>query len=533
MLTCDDSFADPVPIVRNSAGDWVLAPGMTFPVSNLILDLRRIGQLPDHVNSDEANATTTTYSGMPGDDRLFVILQGFRPFSPNAIPDGTVQTLSPDGTVSEFFSPNVPDERSLVDFEFHPQFSQPGMPGYRKVYTVHQMFFASDNSQLTYIGTSNPGNGVGDNLVAEWEVTFDSAGLPNGVDPSSYREVFRIVQPDVDHPIGQIQFNPYASPGDEDFGLLYIPMGDGFQIGVAQDTDVPYGKILRVNPLQNGTDTYSVPATNPFVGEPQVLEEIYSVGHRNPHNLVFARDQAGNTHIMVGEIGASTAEIVNMVSGPGGNYGWDEFEGTFPGSGAVHDESLIFPVVQYGHDGTGPHAIAAGYLVDNGSQLDGRFFLGDFPETADLFSFDFEEGVNATLSGPESSIAPAQLSEHLVTFDHDDDPGTPSQQMTLRDVIISDPNHDGSDRVDIRFGQGPGGELYILNKRNSWVYLVTNSVSEFLLGDVNRDDSVNLLDVAPFVALLSNGNFQVEADINGDGFVNLLDIGPFVDLLSN
>ena len=54
---------------------------------------------------------------------------------------------------------------------------------------------------------------------------------------------------------------------------------------------------------------------------------------------------------------------------------------------------------------------------------------------------------------------------------------------------------------------------------------------EFLLGDVNQDGAVNLLDVEPFVELLSNNEFQVEADINGDGFVNLLDVGPFVDLL--
>ena len=51
-------------------------------------------------------------------------------------------------------------------------------------------------------------------------------------------------------------------------------------------------------------------------------------------------------------------------------------------------------------------------------------------------------------------------------------------------------------------------------------------------GDVNQDGAVDLLDVAPFVALLANNGFQLEADINGDGAVDLLDVGPFVDLLS-
>ena len=51
-------------------------------------------------------------------------------------------------------------------------------------------------------------------------------------------------------------------------------------------------------------------------------------------------------------------------------------------------------------------------------------------------------------------------------------------------------------------------------------------------GDVNGDGSVNLLDVGPFVSLLSNNQYQPEADVNCDGVLNLLDVGPFVDLLS-
>ena len=62
-----------------------------------------------------------------------------------------------------------------------------------------------------------------------------------------------------------------------------------------------------------------------------------------------------------------------------------------------------------------------------------------------------------------------------------------------------------------------------------WAGISNDSV---LLGDVNMDGVVNLLDVAPFVAAISNGDFIAEADINGDGVVNLLDVQPFVDLLS-
>lgn len=57
--------------------------------------------------------------------------------------------------------------------------------------------------------------------------------------------------------------------------------------------------------------------------------------------------------------------------------------------------------------------------------------------------------------------------------------------------------------------------------------------ADVLLGDVNLDGEVNLLDVAPFIDVISQGIFQAEADTNQDGIVNLLDVGPFVTLLSN
>ena len=56
---------------------------------------------------------------------------------------------------------------------------------------------------------------------------------------------------------------------------------------------------------------------------------------------------------------------------------------------------------------------------------------------------------------------------------------------------------------------------------------------DVLVGDVNCDGEVNLLDVGPFVeAIGAGGPFDPKADINGDGVVNLLDVGPFVELLS-
>ena len=74
----------------------------------------------------------------------------------------------------------------------------------------------------------------------------------------------------------------------------------------------------------------------------------------------------------------------------------------------------------------------------------------------------------------------------------------------------------------------PDGEL-------DEIFGVTTIVVEgekLLLGDINCDGQINLLDVTPFVELLNRGGFSDKADINRDGAVNLLDVTPFVDLLS-
>ena len=53
-----------------------------------------------------------------------------------------------------------------------------------------------------------------------------------------------------------------------------------------------------------------------------------------------------------------------------------------------------------------------------------------------------------------------------------------------------------------------------------------------MLGDVNLDGAVDLLDVSPFIDAIINGELQCEADVNLDGAVDLLDVQPFVNLLA-
>ena len=67
---------------------------------------------------------------------------------------------------------------------------------------------------------------------------------------------------------------------------------------------------------------------------------------------------------------------------------------------------------------------------------------------------------------------------------------------------------------------------------NAAKLVVTFTGDDFILGDVNMDGVVNLLDVSPFVNLIVSGGFSCEADINQDGLVDLLDVAPFIDLVS-
>lgn len=109
------------------------------------------------------------------------------------------------------------------------------------------------------------------------------------------------------------------------------------------------------------------------------------------------------------------------------------------------------------------------------------------------------------------------------------DPDTIENEWVPRQVNAVAPPGTVRARTSVNFVQlanGPGAVFL------DDVELVRLSPISFILGDVNQDGDVNLLDVGPFVDLLSNGGFLPEADINGDDTVDLLDVAPFVDLLS-
>ncbi len=399
---------------------------------------------------------------------------------------------------------NTSPQGGLRSVAFHPDFAENG-----KFYTSIMEERPADPSQHVYLSDDEDPVDV-DSVVVEWTFSHKRGVVLS----NSYREVFRVGMPVYDHPIKAITFNPYANRGDDDYGLLYVGHGDGsVQSAIAGDgqNNDALGKVLRINPLQDGAGSYSIPASNPFRFSPNMIGEAYAIGFRNPHNLTFARDAVGEVHLIVTEIGRDNIEEINVVVA-GGNYGWANREGPFlhagDSTGGINigitglpaneaNNGYIFPAALMGHNGVigdtfVANAIAGGHVIQNGStQLDDQFVFVEFATDGRAYHVDFSEMLqqvtsldpNDPLRDSPSALTWMTPQELTILFDHDNDDGTlPLARGSLKDVLDDEPDFEeiisaGKTRADLRLGQGPQGELYILNKRNGWIYIATNTVA--------------------------------------------------------
>ena len=94
-------------------------------------------------------------------------------------------------------------------------------------------------------------------------------------------------------------------------GTLFVTLGDRGDRPSSQDLSSHNGAIIRVN--RDG----SVPSDNPFVGQPGILPEIWSYGHRNVQGAGL--DVRGN--LVTAEHGARGGDEVNRVK-KAANFGW-------------------------------------------------------------------------------------------------------------------------------------------------------------------------------------------------------------------
>ncbi len=359
------------------------------------------------------------------------------------------------------------NERGFQSFALHPQFNQLDTPGFGKLYTYLD---TSDTAPMPDF-VSGGGNDAHDTILLEWSAENPAAGAYDGGPP---RELFRVEQPFGNHNGGQIGFNPLASAGDVDFGLLYIGSADGGSGGdpldLAQNLRRVFGKILRVDPL--GSDSangkYGIPSDNPFAGEPGALWEIYAYGVRNPQR--FGWDPA-NGNMYLADIGQNIVEEISLVT-RGANLGWNDWEGSYRFISRQEvslvdsrgEAGLTYPVAEYGQldpllQRSSAATGVAVYRDDAIPQLKNRLVFGDNP-SGEVFSVS----ADALPSGGQDAIGRV-----LFVVDADDDPKTLLQLVGEKNA---EQGRSPATRADLRFGGGPDGRIFLLNKRDGVIRLL-------------------------------------------------------------
>ena len=172
----------------------------------------------------------------------------------------------------------------------------------------------------------------------------------------------------------------------------------------------------------------------------------------------------------ISDIGQAQIEEVS-IGQAGGNYGWSEREGTFvvnrndqddvrkATAADNEDTDFVDPVIEYDHDEGS--AIVGGFVVHGDNILDEHYVFGDI-RNGRVFATDVND---LSMAGPASM----DLIDELL-FSHDGE--TKTMMELVRETVP------GASRVDLRFGQGPEGELYVLSKQDGFVRRMALTVPE-------------------------------------------------------
>jgi glucose/arabinose dehydrogenase len=400
----------------------------------------------------------------PGTRRIFV-----------SVMTGQLYSISYDGkVVTPYLDVSAPNwnvsvqsdgaERGVQSFAFHPQFAQQGTPGYGRFYTY------TDTSNVTPkpdFVTPGPKR-THDTVLLEWTAKTPTAASYDGGAP---RELFRAAHPFGNHNGGQIGFNPLAKSGTPEFGLLYVGFADGGSGGdpmnLAQNMSSAFGKILRIDPLgtNSANGRYGIPASNPFVkdAKPDTVAEIYALGVRNPQRFSW---DTKDGRLYVADIGQNAVEEISPVTS-GANLGWNKWEASFPYVDGQVDASrqrdepgLTWPVVEFDHrDTLFQRAAITGVCFYRGTairELQHLMIFGDNP-SGQIFYVDADKLPN----GGQAAI-------RQVLFN---DKGTRKTLLQLIQERNTKQGKEPAARADLRFGQGPDGQIFVLNKRDGVIRL--------------------------------------------------------------
>jgi hypothetical protein len=359
------------------------------------------------------------------------------------------------------------NERGFQSFAFHPQFNQGGARGFGRFYT----YTDTANMQPTPDFLPAGGNNTHDTVLLEWTAKNPGAATYDGGPP---RELMRFRQPFANHNAGHLAFNPLASPGGADFGLLYMGVADGGSGGdpleMAQNLGSAFGKIFRIDPLgtNSANGKYGIPQANPFVsdGNANTLGEIYAYGVRNPQRLGW---DARNGNLFLADIGQNIVEEVSLVTS-GANLGWNDWEGSYRFISRQEvgldkprgDPKVTYPVVEYGQLDPllqGSSAVT-GVVVYRGNQI---------PQLANLLLFGDNPSGEVFYVNADKLPGGGQGAIRRVLFNHN---GTAKTLLELIKEKNAAQGKTVATRADLRFGAGPDNQVFLLNKRDGTIRLL-------------------------------------------------------------
>jgi mono/diheme cytochrome c family protein len=413
------------------------------------------------------------------------------------------------------FAPRMGYAAGLMNFVFDPEYSKNGI-----FYTLHMenvnapadsiaprtgviaglnLAGYKTTMALAKSSTTNPRFGR-ELVIVEWK----DQNIKNTTFEGTAREVFRLQVSGLFHPLNEMTFNPAARPGDSDWRVMYLGIGDagtGERPGpmrmYAQRLDTYQGKVLRIIPTLNEhastsivgeNGQYRIPNDNPFVSVKGARKEIWAYGIRNPHRLTWYVDPARPREpiLLAFNIGLISWETVIIIK-KGANYGYPLREGTQTmGEGnsmsALPADDMIsiqasdtvkigtvnptYPVLAYPHAPGGGDAIANGFFYRGKRHLalQGTFVFGDIT-TGRIWYANMKEVIAADDGNP---LTLAPLHEFITQLrplveETYRKRGGRAEGLPGRGAVA------GAGRLDIRLAEDNSGELYVISKGDGMI----------------------------------------------------------------
>jgi glucose/sorbosone dehydrogenase len=380
-------------------------------------------------------------------------------------------------------------ESGFICFVFHPEFARNGL-----FYTVHAERAAGNPKTPDFIPPGFAAKDVSHhNIITEWHATNPAANVFEGTRRELLREA-HVVQ-NLTHPLGAVEFNPTAKPGDADYGLLYTSGSDhGFSNGggpnsntasQTQRLDSIMTAILRFDPRSpkvtggtKGLGDYTIPTANKFAadGDPKTLGEIYAYGFRNAHRLSWDTDGT----LFACDIGMDHIEEINIVRN-GENYGWMRREGHWENGrwrGGTLDvlfalpadvlngrekDGFTYPVAMYDHDEG--KAITGGFAYHGRiTALRGKFVFGDI-QNGRLFASDLAEMKKAD-DGVPQTVAPIEEIQLYVLDAQGKRMGVSMRELVDRTLGAT------VSRVDLHVARTGDGELLLTSRQDGTIRML-------------------------------------------------------------